>query len=83
MCSEIKGGPVFRPINIGIAFAVIGVFLALPLEAQRPVDPPIAPFPGQLLSARKVFISNASGIVIAAQGVSDLTYNEFYAALKD
>jgi hypothetical protein len=52
------------------------------LKAQQPADPPLAPIPAQILSGKKVFISNASGESAVAQGVPDLTYNEFYAELK-
>ena len=57
--------------------------LAVPfLRAQQPVDPPIAPVPAQILTGKKVFISNASGQSAAPSGVPDLTYNEFYADIK-
>ena len=52
------------------------------LRSQQPGDPPVAPVPAQILSGRKVFISNASGQGATPAGVSDLTYNEFYADIK-
>lgn len=38
--------------------------------------------PEQLLSAKRVFISNATGEGVSPQGVSDLTYHEFYVDMK-
>jgi hypothetical protein len=64
-----------------IAFA-IALGAAPVLEAQQPVDPPPPPIPAQILSGKKVFISNASGEGAAAQGIPELTYDEFYAGMK-
>jgi hypothetical protein len=38
--------------------------------------------PAQIAAAKRVFISNASGESNVSAGVSELTYNEFYAAMK-
>jgi hypothetical protein len=73
---------MFQVLKAGIACAVIAVSSAALVEAQRPVDPPLAPVPEQLLSAKKVFISNTTGKSVSPEGVSDLTYNEFYADMK-
>jgi len=73
---------MFRILKARIILGLTAVFVAPLLEAQQPVDPPIAPVPAQLLSARKAFISNASGEGVTPQGVSDLTYDEFYADIK-
>jgi hypothetical protein len=51
-------------------------------QAQQPADPPAAPVPSQIVSGRKLFISNASGESATPPGVSDLTYNEFYADIR-
>jgi hypothetical protein len=59
--------------------ALPGVQIA---RAQQAVDPPVAPVPAQISSAKKVFISNASGEGAAPAGVPDLTYNEFYADIR-
>jgi hypothetical protein len=72
---------IFKLIIFSITFA-IAWGTAPVLEAQQPKDPPLAPIPRQLLSAKKVFISNASGESAVAQGVPDLTYNEFYEGVK-
>lgn len=52
------------------------------LAAQQPTDPPSAPVPAAIFSAKKVFISNATGEIALPPGNPDLTYNEFYAAMK-
>jgi hypothetical protein len=50
--------------------------------AQQPNDPPPAPVPTPIFTAKKVFISNATGEVVLPPGNPDLTYDEFYAAMK-
>jgi hypothetical protein len=70
-----------RLASFCIVFAIASGVASV-LEAQQPKDPPLAPIPGQVLIGKKVFISNASGENAVAQGVPELTYNEFYAALK-
>jgi hypothetical protein len=55
---------------ISIAIAMMLLFVSV-LQAQAPA----APIPSQILTAKKVFISNA-GVEM------DRNYNEFYAAIK-
>jgi hypothetical protein len=50
--------------------------------AQQPNDPPPAPVPTPIFAAKKVFISNATGEIVLPPGNPDLTYDEFYAAMK-
>jgi hypothetical protein len=54
------------------------------LLAQSEVAP-AAPIPSQILTAKKVFISNASGEfdTVRWNGGPVRTYNEFYAAIKN
>ncbi len=54
------------------------------LFAQAPVVAPAAPLPSQILTAKKVFISNAGGDFDSNlwSGTPDRTYNEFYAAVR-
>jgi hypothetical protein len=73
---------MFTTVKSGILIALMAVFSALPVAAQQSMDPLVAPRPAQLLSAKKVFVSNASGEAVTPQGVSELAYNEFYADLK-
>ncbi len=55
--------------------------LTIPIAAAKKVaDPPAAPIPVQILTGKKVFISN--GESTAATGVPNLTYDEFYADMK-
>jgi hypothetical protein len=49
---------------------------------QQPTDPPSAPVPTPIFAANKVFISNATGEVALPPGNPNLTYDEFYAAMK-
>ncbi|HME13315.1 MAG TPA: hypothetical protein VKF79_10665 [Candidatus Acidoferrum sp.] len=48
--------------------------------AQTPA--PSAPLPAQLSTAKKIFLSNASGKSYSGMAASDLTYNDFHSALK-
>jgi len=50
--------------------------------AQQPADPPSAPIPAPIFTGKKVFISNTSLKAGLPWGTPDLTYNEFYAAMK-
>jgi hypothetical protein len=52
------------------------------LAAQQPGDPLSAPVPTRIFTAKKIFVSNASGEISLPAGTPDLTYNEFYAAMK-
>ena len=69
--------------------AWIGVFcitssvalLTVPIAAAKKAsDPPSAPIPTQILTGKKVFISN--GESNAKTTIPNLTYNEFYAHMK-
>ena len=50
--------------------------------AQSPSATPAAPRPSQIFSAKTVFISNTSGRQATYPGISELTYDGFYAAMK-
>ena len=43
---------------------------------------PAAPAPVPIFSAKKVFVSNATGEIRLPLGNPDLAYDEFYAAMK-
>jgi hypothetical protein len=64
------------------AIFVIVLLTASILEAQQPTNPPPAPVPSQIITARKAFISNASGESNLPPGTADLNYNQFYASMK-
>jgi hypothetical protein len=67
------------------------LFFAFPLwmtagvisVAQQISDPPPAPVPAPIFSARKIFISNATGEIPMPQETLNLAYNEFYASMKN
>ena len=55
--------------------------LTVPIAAAtKPSDPPSAPIPTQILTCKKVFVSN--GESNAKTTIPNLTYNEFYAHMK-
>jgi hypothetical protein len=63
-----------------LSFAVLVLQLFVPIiRAQVPV----APIPQQILAAKKVFISNAGGMLDLnmVSGDPRRDYNEFYAAM--
>ena len=66
------------------AAIALGAFLAFTAAssafAQQQVND--APVPIQILSAKKVFVSNASGESVMPAGTGDLAYSEFYSAIK-
>ncbi len=72
---------VVRPVAFFFVFALmttaIGAFAAPP-----PNGPPSAPIPTPIFTARKVFISNNSGEFAVPEGTPEVTYDEFYAAMK-
>jgi hypothetical protein len=74
-----------RVAALAILFFVFGLTATTPetLAAQQSNDPPSAPIPSPILTAKKIFISNASGEVALPQGTPDLAYNEFYNPMKN
>lgn len=74
---------MLRIARVLIPGAVLAALIWVPvIRAQQPADPTPAPIPSQILAAKKVFISNASGLTSSAIADPDLPYNEFYAAMK-
>lgn len=71
-----------------LVFALAAAFVPLPaLNAQQTPETPTAPVPAQILTAKKVFISNTG---VGANALPIFTkaddpngpYNQFYAAMK-
>jgi hypothetical protein len=71
-----------------LVFALVAAFVPLPaLHAQKTPETSPAPVPAQILTAKKVFVSNAG---VGANALPMFTkgddpngpYNQFYAALK-
>lgn len=79
-----EGGTIVTVAGCAVLCPVfsLAASLAGTCAAQQPGDPPSAPDPTGIFTARKVFISNATGEIALAPGDPDLTYNEFYAAMK-
>jgi hypothetical protein len=96
MHSKFAAPVVFRSAiakltDIQFVFANAMVFVAMiaipGLQAQQlPAELPAAPVPSQIVSARKVFIANATGDhdprVSKYFGGPDGIYNQFYADVK-
>jgi hypothetical protein len=69
-----------RTARIGIFVFSLGLLFNAAAEAQQAGQPPEAPIPPLILSATRVFIANAESEPVL--GVPNLTYNEFYAAMR-
>ena len=72
---------VKRAVRI-LAFS-LAITTVVVVAAQQPSNPTPAPIPAPIFSARKVFISNATGEIPLPQEDLDLAYNEFYASIKN
>jgi hypothetical protein len=76
-------------LKVRLAVAALGFAAMFPATvtvlAQSVAIAPAAPLPSQILTAKKVFISNASGEWDSGRwsGGPARTYNEFYAAMKN
>jgi hypothetical protein len=68
------------------ALLVAAIVVAPNLQAQQPSEPPAAPVPSQILSAKKVFITNATGDhdprIAKYFGGPDGLYNQLYGVVK-
>src|ERR1035441_8663261 len=71
-------------LKVRLAAASLGIAILLPLVPALLAQAPAAPIPSQILTAKKVFISNAGGEYDAGiwSGGRERSYNEFYAAMK-
>ena len=84
MPKTMRTKTLFITITTCVVAAV--ALAAVPLAGANPVSDPAAPqivaapVPVQILTGKKVFISN--GISTAAPDVPNLPYNEFYAEMK-
>lgn len=74
---------MLRVTNRGFCWLVLAMaVLFVPmLTAQEPPEVPAAPVPTPILLGKKAFISN--GESTAVTGIPNLTYNKFYALMKD
>jgi hypothetical protein len=70
-------------LNIFFITAAMAL-LTVPIAAAQPApDPPAAPIPKQILTGKKVFISNGESTGDTEFRVSNLAYNAFYANMKN
>jgi uncharacterized membrane protein len=78
------GGENVKTILRRVALPVFAILIAASVLSAQTQSVPTAPKPIQILAAKKVFISNASGRSDAFYfNQPDQLYNEFYAALSD
>jgi hypothetical protein len=75
-----NGGIMFASPRWLALFAASMLGVSTVATAQTPA--PSAPLPAQFVSAKKIFVSNASGESYSGMAASDLTYSDFYFALK-
>jgi hypothetical protein len=73
---------IAKQIILGYAL-LVSMIASATFAAQDPGIPPSAPVPLQILNGKKVFVSNATGESIVPAGSGELTYNQFYASLKN
>ncbi len=73
-----------RIARIGIVgiIAIIALFTVPIATAKKVPDPPAAPIPVQVLTGKKVFISNTESTADIIFGVPNLTYNVLYDHMK-
>jgi len=74
-------------LNVRLAVASLGIALILPITPTLPAqtaDVTSAPLPSQICTAKKVFISNAGGMLDLNMVSGDRVraYNQFYAATR-
>ena len=70
--------------SIGTFLIVAAIaLLAIPIAAAKKMaDPPAAPIPIQMITGKKVFISNSESTADIIFGVPNLTYNVLYEHMK-
>jgi hypothetical protein len=71
---------LIQQVMSGIALAIALTWIPQ-LQAQQPDRTDPAPVPTQIFTAKKVFISNATGESVMLKGAAN-PYDDFYAALK-
>jgi hypothetical protein len=82
--AHIEGETIMKMAKIGLRLLVLVMAIGgtiISATAQT-VDAPTAPVPSTIFTAKKVFISNATGEMVLPPGNPDMTYDEFYAAMK-
>jgi hypothetical protein len=71
-------------LKVRLAVMSLAIAMMLPLVSVLQAQAPAAPIPSQILTAKKVFISNAGAFIDQKiwTGGTAQPYNELYAALK-
>jgi hypothetical protein len=80
---EARKAGIMLKARLAVVSLALALFSSAILQAQTAAAPP-APIPSQILTAKKVFISNAGGDFghWNWSGGQARTYDEFYAAIK-
>lgn len=83
VCSHPLGGELVSKIFSLAVFCIAAAALTIvpSVAAKKPSEFGAAPIPVQVTTAKKVFVSYRERD--ADPGAPDLTYNEFYALIKD
>jgi hypothetical protein len=79
---------MFRAFRLVLrSFACVALLSVISASAQQVPDPPAAPVPPAIFTAKKVFVSNAGGdsglFPHPFSGSPDRAYNQFYAAVQE
>ncbi len=79
------GGFNMRVVRLAAFFFIIALVTTAigAFAAPSANDPPAAPIPAPIFTAKKVFISNNSGEFAVPEGTPEVTYDEFYAAMQN
>jgi hypothetical protein len=69
-------------LALGLLLIATAIGATVQIAAAQAAAVPTAPVPSTILTAKNVFIANATGELALPPGDPDLTYNECYAAMK-
>jgi hypothetical protein len=82
--AHVEGETVMKMAKTGLGLLVLVMTIGGTIKSAtaQTVDAPAAPVPSTIFTAKKVFVSNATGEMVLPPGNPDMTYNAFYAAMK-
>jgi hypothetical protein len=69
-------------LGLGLLVIAMAIGATMVTATAQAVNATAAPVPSTIFTAKKVFISNTTGEMVLPPGDPDMTYNEFYAAMK-
>jgi hypothetical protein len=72
---------MWKSIRTGVLCVATLIALVPIAAAKKAQNPPAAPIPAQIFTAKKIFIANG-GSTVDTFGIPSLTYDEFYAGMK-